>query len=48
MVRVLGRELFVVYLLLRALPSLRFQVSKQNGSALFVCSARKALAKANR
>lgn len=37
MVRVLGRELFVVYLRLRALPSLRFQVSNQNGSAHFVC-----------
>ena len=31
MVRVLGRELFVGYLRLRALPSLRFQVSNQNG-----------------
>ena len=31
MVRVSGRELFVVYLLVRALPSLRFQVSNQNG-----------------
>ena len=29
MVRVYGRELFVVYLRLRALPSLRYQVSKQ-------------------
>ena len=29
MVRVSGRELFVVYLLVRALPSLRFQVSNQ-------------------
>ena len=45
MVRVLGRELFVVYLRLRALPSLRFQVSKQNGSARFVCPPRKALRK---
>ena len=37
MVRVFGRELFVVYLLLRALPSLRFQVSNQMVSAHFVC-----------
>lgn len=29
MVRVQGRELFVVYLLLQALPSLPYQVSKQ-------------------
>lgn len=48
MVRVFGRELFVVYLLVRALPSLRFQVSNQNGSAYFVCLWRKAPAKANR
>lgn len=48
MVRVLGRELFVVYLLVRALPSLRFQISNQNGSARFVCPQRKAHAKANR
>ena len=46
-VRVSGRELFVVYLLVRALPSLRFQVSNQNGSALFVCPPRKAPRKAN-
>lgn len=45
MVRVQGRGLFVVYLLLRALPSLRFQVSNQNGSARFVCPSRKALRK---
>ena len=31
MVRVSGRELFVVYLLVRALPSLRFRVSNKNG-----------------
>ena len=31
MVRVSGRELFVVYFSLRALPSLRFQVSNNNG-----------------
>lgn len=41
MVRVQGRELFVVYLLLQALPSLPYQVSK-NGSARFVCPRRKA------
>lgn len=46
MVRVQGRELFVVYLLLQALPSLPYQVSK-NGSARFVCPPRKAPAKAN-
>ena len=42
MVRVSGCGLFVVYLLVRALPSLRFQVSNQNGSARFVCPPRKA------
>ena len=41
-VRVLGRELFVVYFSLRALPSLRYQISKQIGSARFVCPRRKA------
>ena len=42
MVRVFGRELFVVYLLLQALPSLPYQVSNQSGSARFVCPPRKA------
>ena len=42
MVRVFGRELFVVYLLLQALPSLPYRVSNQNGSARFVCPPRKA------
>ena len=42
MVHIVRCELFVVYLLVRALPSLRFQVSNQIGSAHFVCPPRKA------
>jgi len=42
MVRVSGRELFVVYFSLQALPSLQFRVSNKTVFARFVCPPHKA------